>query len=199
MIVGSGKFRQDEQTKYVGFKAHFEGIELKSTLEMYLFEGGYLGISPIDEKTVNVACIIKKSKAKSFQIEEVCEKIKNGNRIFPQWLSGEIPEFGIRKTAHLENVFWIGDAAGTIPPITGEGLSIAISSGVLAANSLYCKKPQEFKKLWLKKYRRQFLLGMLLHQAVLNPITAKMGFSIFKHFPACTRYIYQNTRTKKTL
>ena len=47
LIVGSGKIPnlahlfQDHGHKYVGFKAHFEGIDIDKCVEMHIFDHGY--------------------------------------------------------------------------------------------------------------------------------------------------------------
>ena len=42
---------------YIGLKAHFKNIPLADILEMFLFEGAYMGISPIGNNCCNVACL----------------------------------------------------------------------------------------------------------------------------------------------
>ncbi len=68
LMIGTGRIPKIRnaiesplQPKYVGFKAHFEGISLENSIEMHTFDGGYLGISNIDNKTTNIACIEEKS------------------------------------------------------------------------------------------------------------------------------------------
>ena len=52
---------------YYGIKAHFSGVDLKKTLEIYLFPGAYLGVSNIAEDTINLACITRAQELKNTQ------------------------------------------------------------------------------------------------------------------------------------
>ncbi|KAA2301374.1 FAD-binding monooxygenase, partial [Clostridioides difficile] len=47
-----------DQTVYVGVKSHFSGIEIHARVELYFCEGGYVGISPIEDGIVNVAALL---------------------------------------------------------------------------------------------------------------------------------------------
>lgn len=46
---------------HIGVKSHYSGIEMEPVVELYVFPGGYLGISPIDGGLVNVAALLKQS------------------------------------------------------------------------------------------------------------------------------------------
>jgi geranylgeranyl reductase family protein len=65
-----------------------------------------------------------------------------------------------RKDGFVKNsVFLIGDAAGFADPVTAEGISNAIYSGVLAAESIVESQlnPQEAEKLYMEKLNQKLL------------------------------------------
>lgn len=191
--------------KYVGFKAHFEGIPLDA-IEMHLFEGGYLGISRITDHTANIACLIKKESflaslspdhlISRLQKERTIfkERMANARMLFPQWLIGELPEFGIRTNPDWDRVFWIGDAAGSIPPLCGDGLALAVSSGCMAADYLLQSDAKQFQKAWLKRVKKRFFYAKQLHKIMLNPLTSTLAFKIGNLFPQLPIHLWKATR-----
>lgn len=188
--------------KYAGFKAHFEGIPMDSAVEMHVINGGYLGISKIDDKTVNIACIVKKEECNPIETfmdrlkahAAFNERMKNARIIFPNWLVGEIPEFGIRSNPSWENVFWIGDAAGSIPPVSGEGLAIAVTSGCMAAEYLLNSTAHAFRKAWLKRFQKRFFWAQRLHKFMLTQWTSSLAVQASSLFPGLPLFFWKLTR-----
>lgn len=214
LIIGTGRIPKlnSENTvlpsRYYGFKAHFEGIPMDNAIEMHTFPGGYAGVSQIDEKTTNVACIVRQEEVKKRGSPEEFihrlmnekrmslfkEKIEKGKMLFPCWLYGRVPEFGLRKNPSLEDVFWIGDAAGSIPPLSGDGLAIAITSGCMAADYLLKSNAQDFQKDWLKRYKNRFFFAKLLHRILLNPWMNPIAFAKCKRISFLPFYFWKLTR-----
>ncbi len=132
LMIGAGRLPKMTVTApktlvYAGFKAHFAGLDMGHSLEMHCFAGGYAGISPIAPGVANVACLVRldhiTDKAHFMQnlmqhkgLQKLGEKLSQARPLFPDWLSGNIPEFGIRQNPAWPDVYWIGDAAGSIPP-----------------------------------------------------------------------------------
>lgn len=54
------------------------------------------------------------------------------------------------------NWILIGDAAGHVNPITGEGIFYALADGKLAAQAIANNSPEQFNKLWNDKFRINF-------------------------------------------
>jgi geranylgeranyl reductase len=54
-------------------------------------------------------------------------------------------------------VLFAGDAAGQVMPITYEGIFYAMKSGEMAAMAIASGKMGDYKKLWEKSFRRQFV------------------------------------------
>jgi flavin-dependent dehydrogenase len=207
LIIGSGRLPQFTPLapKYMGFKAHFEGIDLDSTLEMHCFKGGYVGLSPLSPNTVNVACLVDLKEVKDPQsfmkelkekkgMEKFKKRIAQGKMVFPDWLTGKVPEFGIRKVPEVPHVFFIGDAAGSIPPICGDGLAIALTSGVMAANYCASSNALSFKRDWRKTYSSRFFWAKLLHKITINPTLGSCGASLCQFFPTLPQKLFHLTR-----
>lgn len=59
---------------------------------------------------------------------------------------------------NIKNILFAGDAAGTVMPITYEGIYYAMRSGEFAARAIIEGKPSVYKKLWNSRFRNRFLL-----------------------------------------
>jgi flavin-dependent dehydrogenase len=136
---------------WTGLKAHFTGIALCDAVEMYYFPGGYCGLAPIEDGTYNVCCLVHSSLLK-----EAGES--GGSRDLGHWLQrvaqhpalearlegaaqasatlATAPVSPATRRAALGGALVIGDAAGFIDPFTGDGISMALHSGLLAAEIL---------------------------------------------------------------
>ena len=238
LLIGVGKIKFSEEDKelkkeqtrqdlpkpktmmrYLGFKAHFSGINLKNKLYMHLLSKAYLGISNINKNTVNLACIAKipqdfnthfnqpelyinqlLSSPEAKLIKNIISSKKGkGETLYPKmlhpnWMTVYIPEFGVRETPNWKNTYFIGDAAGSIPPITGSGLGIAITSGVMAANYAIKNDSKGFKQEWIQRYSKRIQRGQRLHQFVINPTLAKLSFGMCQIFPKIAKSLYLYTR-----
>lgn len=199
LIIGTGKIPNINLSlpmKYIGIKAHFERSELYNNLDMHLFPGGYLGISPLDDLTINVACLIQNDRLPENITPELFIQpfLPKTKMLFPKWLVGQLPEFGIRKNPQWDRVFWIGDAAGSIPPICGEGLSLAVFSGCMAADYLLNSNSKQFQQDWVKAVKKPFFYAKSLHRLMLNPLTNTLALELGNLFSSLPQYFWQATR-----
>lgn len=203
LIVSSGRlFGASPHMEYIGFKGHFKGIENLNGLEMFMFTGGYAGLSPIDHAQANFACLLRlnhfdKDKWLLQLFEQVPllrDRLQTGELLFNEWLSCQVPNFGIKKNPIRPHTYFVGDAAGVIPPASGLGLSLAISSGWLAAEYAACGDYTGFSEAWKKKYRKIFAYGHCLHKLFMAPKILPMAMMLGRLFPKLPRIIFSKTR-----
>ncbi len=135
---------------WIGAKAHFAGIPPRDRVEMYFFRGGYCGLAPVEEGACNVCCLVHR--------ERIRETGTKGMQDFAVWLvqvahlpalerrlRGAVQVSAVVTTApvHLARrqavqggALMVGDASGFLDPFTGEGISMALHSGRLAAQAV---------------------------------------------------------------
>lgn len=202
LIISAGRFFGATIPMYYGIKGHFEGIDLQKELEMYPFKGGYGGISSIGKGQVNVACLIAKThnilndplKSLFLLAPALKKRLEKGSLIFSDWIIGQIPKFGIKNPPAWKNTYFIGDAAGTIPPATGLGLSLALTSGYMAAQFAKKGDYKGFKWNWTKKYKHVFKYGQVLHYCFTQPIASSSILQLTKIFPKLSHQLFAMTR-----
>lgn len=212
VVIATGKipsFSQfTMQPKYMGIKAHFSGVSLNHTLEMFSFQGAYLGLSPIEEGKVNLACLASQEKVRTAgspgklmnaligENERLEELMTNGEMLFDEWMSTPVPSFGFKLTPNWLDAYFIGDAAMSIPPACGGGLSLAISTGHLAAQYLKIKDPVGFKKRCRLQFKSQMVVAKGLHHLMMRPTLNKMALKCCSMFPRIADKLYSASRQK---
>lgn len=214
VIIATGRIPSYEtqvpRMSYVGFKAHFENLDSDKNLKMFLFPGAYLGISPIEDNKHNVACLAKIEAVNEFNdpqlfIESLisqnthlnCMLTKEKN-LFVRWMVASVPSFGIKQTPDWLDTYFIGDAAVTIPPACGDGLSMAIFGGRLAAEYALRHRDgaQDFKRMWVSRCSSQIFWGKILHEIMLNSFYGNSLIHACNCFPYLKKKIFELTRAK---
>ncbi len=210
LFVATGRIPSYNQkiplTRYVGIKAHFENLPLENTLEMFSFPGAYLGIVPIENQRFNVACLVQRHQMEAIGSPEhfmqylmsqnpiLQAYFTKGKRVFSNWMQAFVPTFGIKKTPDWPHTYFIGDAAGTVPPACGIGLSMAITSGYWAAEYAIRQDAKGFKKAWRVRYSSQIFWGKLLQEAMWRPSIGNRLMKITSLFPSIANLAFSITR-----
>jgi geranylgeranyl reductase family protein len=125
--------------KWIGLKAHFTENAPSQSVDLYFFRGGYCGVQPVGPDTVNACTMVRASEAKS--LEEVFSKHAELQRRSKEWkqLFPTITTSGLyfrKPQTEYRGMLMAGDAAGFIDPFAGDGISLALHGGALAARSL---------------------------------------------------------------
>lgn len=114
--------------------------ELAGHIEMHLFPGGYAGVVLQEDGSANICMAVRKSRLAAAQgkpaallAELAAENPYLGIRLAdtpPESgfdAVGHVP-YGWRATETAEGIFRLGDQAGVIPSLAGEGIGIALAS-----------------------------------------------------------------------
>jgi flavin-dependent dehydrogenase len=126
--------------KWLGIKAHFREEGPPLSTDLYFFEGGYIGVQPVGENLVNACAMVRADRATS--LPEVFALDPALARRTKSWQ----PAINPVTTAPLVyrepkptdgGRILVGDAATFIDPFVGDGISIALRTGKLAATKLH--------------------------------------------------------------
>lgn len=210
LLVATGRLpgfgHQPVHARYKGFKAHFAGIKLNATLEMFSFPSAYLGITPVENGWFNLACLARIEKNQQISSPQhfmekliaghplLSQLLATGHNLFNCWMEAHVPEFGLRSPPSWPRTYWIGDAMGTIPPASGNGISLALASGYLAAEFAMRDDTAGFRRAWRKRCASQILFGKGLHHLFLHPSLGNRAIAINQLFPFLAQKIFSLTR-----
>lgn len=136
--------RQAERDqRWIGIKGHFHESDCASTCDLYFFPSGYCGVLPVqngNDGMVNAAAMVRSDAAKTFEELSTLdpalqERMRSWQPVFPPITTAPLI-FREPQTSH-NGALLAGDAAGFIDPFTGDGMSLAIHSGIEAASAMH--------------------------------------------------------------
>ena len=146
----AGRLGLSGRGDWIGAKAHFAGIPRRDTVEMYLFRGGYCGLAPVEDGACNICCLVHRQQIRQMGLkvhEDFAGWLKQVSRLpaLETRLRGAVqvsrvvttaPVHLARRQAVQRGALMVGDASGFLDPFTGEGISMALHSGRLAARAV---------------------------------------------------------------
>jgi len=131
--------------KWIGLKAHYAETSPAPTTDLYFFEGGYCGMQPVnlgaepDPSRIVVCTMVRADVATRlddvFKLEPRLFKRSRGWTLLSDPIS-TAPLLFRKPTPVRDAVLRAGDAAGFVDPFVGDGMSLALRGGALAAESL---------------------------------------------------------------
>ncbi len=161
VIVAAGRWSQfvadrslPPGPKWIGLKAHFHEVDPSCTTDLYFFEHGYCGVQPVAQgraqstaanlehragDTINACAMVRSDHAST--LSEVFglhpalrDRAARWEQVIPTVSTA--PLVYRQPQAVRGNLAFAGDAASFIDPFVGDGISIALRSGKLAAECL---------------------------------------------------------------
>lgn len=188
---------------YIGVKYHVTIKRNDELIEIHNFPGGYCGISSIEDSK-SCICYMVNSKMMNqagnsvsklentilFQNKNLRELFQNAQFLMrnPVTISGI--NFSI-KSAASDNMIYLGDSAGCIAPITGNGMSIALRSSAKLAESLESftknsstdKIKKEYIRFWNSQFSRRIIWSRYIQQLSESPALTNTTIRLMNAIP----------------
>jgi flavin-dependent dehydrogenase len=200
--------------KWLGIKAHFAEPIAAPSVDLYFFEGGYCGVQPVrvkDERSsggrVNASVMVRSDVASTLpRVFEQNPALQERSR---QWTSLSDPvttsPLIFRGPEPVRNgILMAGDAAGFVDPFVGDGISLALRSGSLAARCLMSffasetSLPQaaaRYRELYQQSLVPVFRASSKIRQMLRLPrVVRKPLLMLLETTPAIARYAVRKTR-----
>jgi len=199
--------------KWLGVKAHFAEEKPPQSVDLYFFNGGYCGVQPVTLETdrkqnrVNVCAMVRADVAST--LDEVFERNPSLRERSRTWqpLTDPVSTSPLlfREPQPVEgNILRAGDAAGFVDPFVGDGISLALRGGALAARSLAPFFQGEISlaasiESYRRSYESDFLpvfrtSSQIRHIFLLPRMMRVVLLTALKHSPALTHYFIRQTR-----
>ena len=200
----------------VGFKLQFRVTpdslgRLEDVVQLVTFNGGYIGACMVEDRLVTLCWVLHRAllqrigtswpeQAKYFvQQSEILAALLHEAK--PQWdkpvaVAG-IPYGYLRRSPIATNVFPLGDQLAVIPSFTGDGMSIALYSGIAAAQAVLAgRSATQFQAQIVGRLRPQFRWAGLVN--VLFEVRRLHGFSVklAAALPSLVTWLAQSTRLR---
>ncbi len=165
-----------------GLRQHFYVAHAPPFVEVYWRNDFELYVTPVDNHTVNVAVLFEKGRPFDEFLAEVPElKSILGKSQSP--VRGAGPFEQARSTPKKGNVFLVGDAAGFLDPITGEGNQLAIGAARALISSIASGRPETYPALFMSLSRDYWVVTSLLLTISRRPWTRNLIVPLLRHSP----------------
>lgn len=152
-----------------GIRRHFRVAPWSDTVEVYWAAHTEAYVTPVSDDCVGVAILT--SRQGKFD-DHLCEFPALATRLAgadggPARAAGPLRQRAASQ--HSGRVLLVGDAAGYVDALTGEGLGIALGGAELAVNAVLADDPADYTRQWRRMSRRYRLLTSALLTASNSP------------------------------
>jgi geranylgeranyl reductase len=119
--------------------------------------GDYASVGTGSSDPKKLTDLLKKFIRKRFRAFENSGKSSGGDLLSSRTRAFKIPVWN-STIFNINNILFAGDTAGTVMPVSYEGIYYAMKSGEFAARAVIEGRPSVYKKLWNSRFRSRFLL-----------------------------------------
>jgi menaquinone-9 beta-reductase len=196
----------------LGLKLHLAGVTLPAEVVLLPFAGGYAGLQPLPGGGANLCVALHGAPgAAARRASALLERVATGSALAARLLSEARPAWGRplavagvpygfrhRTPDGPQAAYRVGDQAAVIPSFTGEGVAMALTSGIAAAEAILAgEQAARFHAAWRQRIagrmRWAALSGWLLERA---PRLAAMAMATH---PGLAHLVAERTRPGSSL
>lgn len=202
---------------YIGVKYHIKTTWPNDLIALHNFENGYCGISKVEDDKY---CLCYLTTAKNLKscgntVADLEEQILKINPHLKNILTGAqkiflppvtIAQISFDKKQQVENnVLMIGDAAGMITPLCGNGMSMALHGSKIAFSTIQKfllqqisrqQMENEYKLNWKKAFSKRLRSGRLIQKLFGKKWLTNIFITSLKPFPLFVKYLIRQTHGK---
>ena len=206
-----------KKSHWLAVKSHYQGKFDDRVVGLYPFHGGYCGVSKVEDDKINICYIVQTKVFKKFKnIPEFTQNIlfenqglkdilKDSESLFENPLTISQISFDTKKAVE-NHILMIGDSAGLIHPLCGNGMAMAIHSAKIASEliddalkkEIFSRKvlEEQYEKNWNQTFKNRLAMGRILSSLLLNPMLTKISLKTVAKSPALFRFIIKKTHGK---
>ena len=206
-----------KKSPWLAVKAHYSGEFPANLVGLHNFNGGYCGVSKVENNIVNICYLVEYDSFKRYknvtdlqnavvtQNPHLNEIFTNSTLLFEKPLTISQISFE-RKSPVEQHMLLIGDAAGLIHPLCGNGMAMAIHSAKMACDAILSfenkisttRKELEIKYSvnWRNKLGFRIKIGRILASILLNSKRSEILLRILIKSPFLLRSIIKMTHGK---
>lgn len=182
---------------------------LDGAVEIHLFPGGYCGLNAVEGGAVNVCLLARDawlSALPSTHWEAVADALKAASPSLRRRLEALRPDGPASAVARVRlaaperpATLTIGDAAGMIAPLCGDGQAMALESALLLAGLVDGRPRAELERAWADAWTRRFSprlrTGRALQNLLLRPWAAEFAVGLVNLCPPAAGLLVRATRS----
>ncbi|GGI22029.1 NAD(P)/FAD-dependent oxidoreductase [Pedobacter mendelii] len=203
-----------KKSPYLAVKAHYKSNFPNNLVSLNNFKGGYCGVSKVENDTLNICYLanynsFKKYKSITAYQENILYQNKNLKNIFEQSemifdtpLTISQISFDAKEPI-FNHILMIGDTAGLIHPLCGNGMAMAIHSAKIASDLLNkhfkgeinsrAELEVSYAKSWKELFNNRLKMGRVLSSILKNNILESFAMNSITKMPFVFNKIIKHT------
>jgi flavin-dependent dehydrogenase len=198
-----------KRSPYVGVKYHIKTEFGRDTVALHNFPGGYCGLNAIEEGKINLCYLAHRDQLRdSGSIPEMERQVLARNPILKRiFLESEflfekpevINEINFESKLPVEDhILMVGDAAGMIAPLCGNGMAMAIRSGKMAADAILSGRSRAeiesiYATSWNAQLRQRLWLGRKIQRLFGVQNASVLTRNLIQYAPFLANQLIKNT------
>lgn len=206
--------KNNKLNNYIGIKYHIRCDSPSDLIALHNFKNGYCGLSQIEEGKY---CLCYLTTAENLRlsgnsIESMEKNILQKNPFLEKIFSSSqflfdqpviISQISFEKKTKIENhVLMIGDSAGMIAPLCGNGMSMALHASKIAFKHIdYFLKgtitrqemEQDYTDAWNRCFGKRLLAGRFIQRFFGNEQLSDFLIRFVKPFPKIISFLIRQT------
>lgn len=206
-----------KKSPWLAVKAHYKGDFPSDLVALHNFKGGYCGVSKVENNQINICYLAdyesfkahkniadfqKQALYKNPRLKEVFE---NCTPLFDQPLT--ISQISFEKKEPVYNhILMIGDTAGLIHPLCGNGMAMAMHSAKICAEltiqflngtiSSRAGLEEKYENQWNQNFKARLATGKLLSWIIRKEKLFAPLLNLLIKFPSILPFIIKKTHGK---
>ena len=200
----------------VGFKLQLRTTRaaletLDDVVQIIMFDGGYIGACIVEDEIITIGWVIHRETLQCIGADwsaQAAHLAKQSDRIAEllcgartEWEKpvavAAIPYGYLRRHAVGPGIYPVGDQLAVIPSFTGDGMAIALCSGIAAAQSVLAgESAEQFQQRMVERLVPQFRwaawVNVLFETRRLHPLT----IGVARGLPRLVTWLAQSTRLR---
>ncbi|NTE03257.1 NAD(P)/FAD-dependent oxidoreductase [Agrobacterium tumefaciens] len=206
-----------EKSNWLAVKAHYTGNFPDNLVALHHFKGGYCGISKVEHQLINICYLVNYNSFKKYKnIKEHQEKVLYQNPHLRSILQNSTMHFDTplsisqisfeQKECVKNHILMVGDTAGLIHPLCGNGMGMAIHAAQIASTLILkffngeITSQENLEKAytteWQQNFKSRLKTGHLLSSLLRMEKLSDFLINCMTKFPALLPKIIKRTHGK---
>ena len=210
--------KKGKLNNYIGVKYHIQFPTEQDTIALHNFKNGYCGMSAIED---GKTCLCYLTTAHNLQkagnsIAMLEKQILGANPQLSKIFAGAtvlysqpltISQISFSNKSQVENnILMLGDAAGMITPLCGNGMSMAMHSSKLAFESMdpylnnkltRVQMEAAYKQKWQTHFAKRLWVGRRVQQLFGGNYNTALFLKLMKRIPALASQVINATHGQR--
>ncbi|MEU8522964.1 NAD(P)/FAD-dependent oxidoreductase [Streptomyces sp. NPDC048577] len=157
-----------------GLRRHYRIAPWTDFVEVHWSRHGEAYVTPVDDGLVGVAVLSRERRPYEEHLTAFPALAASLRGKEAGTVRGAGPLRSRARERRAGRVLLIGDAAGYVDALTGEGIALAAMTATAAVGCLVAGRPEEYPRRWARLTRRHRLLTEALVRTALRPGRAAM-------------------------